>query len=92
MRINGRLLRPSTLAERRVLHALGANPLRVSRRFNPYVVARRIARIARLDSTDGEFLRSVVRGARSTPLVPTPTAPSPDLDTNDPVPIDAAAE
>ena len=44
MRIQGRLLRPSTLAERRVLKSLGVDALRVPRRSNPFAVARLIRR------------------------------------------------
>jgi len=46
MRIQGRLLRPSTLAERRILKALGTDVLRVPRRLNPFAVARHIRKIA----------------------------------------------
>jgi hypothetical protein len=44
MRITGRLLRPSTLAERRFLLSLGIPALRVPRRINPYAIARRLQR------------------------------------------------
>ena len=46
MRIQGRLLRPSTLAERRILKALGTDVLRVPRKLNPFAVARHIRKIA----------------------------------------------
>jgi hypothetical protein len=46
MRIQGRLLRPSTLAERRILKALGTDVLRVPRRLNPFAVARHIRKLA----------------------------------------------
>ena len=44
MRIQGRQLRASNLAERRVLKALGTDVLRVPRKFNPFAVARHIRR------------------------------------------------
>ena len=46
MRVNGRTLRPSTLAERRMLLAAGLTSVRVPRSQNPYAVARRLARLA----------------------------------------------
>jgi len=46
MRIQGRVLRASNLAERRVLKALGTDVLRVPRKLNPFVVARHIRKIA----------------------------------------------
>lgn len=54
MRINGRIIRPSTLAERRYLLSLGVTDLRVPRRMNPYVVGRRLSRSAR--GVDGDIL------------------------------------
>ena len=38
MRINGRTLRPSTLAERRIMFSLGIPSIRVPRGTNPFVV------------------------------------------------------
>ena len=48
MRIQGRTLRASNLAERRVLLTLGVDHhnFRVSRRLNPFAVARHIKRLA----------------------------------------------
>jgi hypothetical protein len=40
MRVNGRTLRPSTLAERRLLSAFGQSDLRVPRGMNAFVAAR----------------------------------------------------
>jgi hypothetical protein len=53
MRIRGRVLRASTLAERRVLKALGVDALRVPRRLNPFAVARVLRRAA---DTGGDLL------------------------------------
>jgi hypothetical protein len=44
MRIQGRLLRPENLAERRVLKSLGVDFLRVPRKYNPFSVARLVHR------------------------------------------------
>jgi hypothetical protein len=48
MRIQGRTLRASNLSERRVLLSLGIDHLnfRVSRRLNPFAVARHVRRVA----------------------------------------------
>jgi hypothetical protein len=60
MRINGRLLRPSTLAERRLFNALGTDSIRVPRMMNPYVVARRARRLALYDHPDFLVLKELV--------------------------------
>jgi hypothetical protein len=52
MRISGRILRPSSLSERRILKSLGLDFIRVPRRTNPFAVARRIQRM----SKNGELL------------------------------------
>ena len=65
MRIQGRLLRPSTLAERRVLKALGLDAIKVPRRSNPFAVARLIRRIS-LGSPDMAKLKALVH--RPTPV------------------------
>lgn len=59
MRIQGRLLRPSTLAERRVLRSLGLDALRVPRRANPFAIARMIRRIS-FGSPDMAKLKALV--------------------------------
>jgi|HubBroStandDraft_6_1064221.scaffolds.fasta_scaffold364777_2 hypothetical protein len=48
MRIQGRILRASNLAERRVLLALGVDHhnFKVSRRLNPFIVARHVKKLA----------------------------------------------
>jgi len=46
MRIQGRLLRPATLAERRVLKSLGVDFIRCRRSLNPFAIARAVGRIA----------------------------------------------
>lgn len=76
MRINGRLLRASTLAERRVLKTLGVDALRVPRSHNPYQVARRLTRLAR-GGEDLAFLRGLV--PHRPHAVPAPS-PEPDHD------------
>jgi hypothetical protein len=60
MRINGRVLRPSTLAERRFLLSLGVSSLRVPRRMNPYVIARRLGRAAAGGSEEVLLARELV--------------------------------
>ena len=60
---SGRLVRPSNLAERRLLLSLGIVVLRVPRRMNPYLVARRLERAARCDGDDVVLLRCLARPA-----------------------------
>lgn len=60
---SGRLVRPSNLAERRLLLSLGIVVLRVPRRTNPYLVARRLERAARCDGDDIVLLRCLARPA-----------------------------
>jgi hypothetical protein len=81
MRICGRTLRPSTLAERRVMLALGFPTLRVPRGMNPFIVARRVSRLARGHTDDHAYLRELVRAQRR----PAPPSPQPEPDTTEPV-------
>ena len=67
MRIQGRLLRPSTLAERRVLKSLGLDALRVPRRHNPFAVARLIRRIS-FGSPDMAKLKALVHRTAPAPV------------------------
>jgi len=60
--INGRTIRASTLAERRLLLSLGTPTLRIPRGVNPYVVARRLGRAARGESPDVMLVRDVANG------------------------------
>jgi hypothetical protein len=57
MRVRGRRLYPSTLAERRLMMSLGGTPLYAPRGVSPYVIARRIGRSARGESADLQLLR-----------------------------------
>ena len=87
MRINGRTLRPSNLAERRFLLSLGTDALRVPRDLNPFAVARRLSRAAKGAPIDHDFARSLAARSKNNPFyVP---APSPDMDLPDPVAPDA---
>ena len=74
MRIQGRLLRPENLAERRVLKSLGVDYVRVARRLNPYAVARLI-RYVSFGGADMPKLRRML-APRATP-VPAPPPPPP---------------
>ena len=60
-RIIGRRILPSDLSERRVLKSLGVDVLRVSRRTNPYQVARAIQKIARGVGGDLPGLRAMLK-------------------------------
>jgi hypothetical protein len=81
MRICGRTLRPSTLAERRVLLALGFPTMRVPRGMNPFIVARRVGRLAKGHTDDHVFLRELVHAQHKA----TPPSPQPEPDTTEPV-------
>jgi hypothetical protein len=81
-RVTGRVIRPATLAERRLMLSLGTPCIRVGRQHNPFIVSRRLARAARGDSPDVLFLRDVATGKRK----PRPPKPSPHPDTPEPKP------
>lgn len=83
MRVNGRILRPSTLAERRFLSSLGVTELRVPRNTNPFTAARRVRRAAQCITPDHEFARELARAHRRRP--DGFTVPSPDVDRPEPV-------
>lgn len=78
MRINGRILRPSNLSERRLLLSVGAQHVRVPRSMNPYAVARQLARLAK--GGDLTELRKLVASTRRPPCPGPFPIPSPDLD------------
>jgi hypothetical protein len=73
MRIQGRVLRPSTLEERRLLLSLGCHKLRVQRGTNPFALVRKIQKIAR--GSRREML--AIRALACLPMrqVPGPKAP-----------------
>ena len=87
MRITGRSLRPSNLAERRVMLALGSPTIRVPRGMNPFIVARRVGRLAKGQTDDHQFLRELVRAQHKA----VPPVPQPEPDTTDPIEIDNGA-
>ena len=70
MRIQGRLLRASNLAERRVLKSLGLDVLRVPRKLNPFSIARHVKKIATGTGGDLPGLRALLKK----PRLPTPPA------------------
>ncbi len=63
MRIQGRTLRPSNLAERQLLLSLGTPALRVPRAANPYLIARRLERAAKGNNADILFVCDVLNRA-----------------------------
>ena len=68
MRVNGRVLRPASLAERRVLKTLGVDFLRVPRRLNPFAIARHVKRLASGRGGDLPALRALL--VKKTPPTP----------------------
>ena len=81
MRINGRTLRYSTLAERRMFKAVGIDAVRVPRSLNPYAVARQLSRLAKNQGLDAEMLAKLV--ARS--KVQHPPVHGPGIDMPEPI-------
>lgn len=84
-RVNGRVIRPATLAERRLfLGHFGTDVIRVPRAHNPYAVARRIRRLVM--NAELTFLYALARRTKKygPPL-------SPDVDTPEPAPGDGDA-
>lgn len=86
MRIHGRMLRPSNLAERRILKAFGLDFIKVPRSHNPFAVARHIQRLAKGAVPECRIIREIVEEDRLRPPphplpwpvpmpVPFPTAP-----------------
>jgi hypothetical protein len=87
MRVNGRILRASTLAEWRLLSAFGVTDLRVPRGTNAFVAARRLGRLARYQGPDGGFM-GLLLGRQPGPAAP---EPSPGLDHTELAEIDHGA-
>ena len=82
MKVNGRVLRPTTLAERRLMLSFGFPQIRVPRGNNPFIIARRLGRLAKLGCPDGQFVRDLFK------RLPTPfpwPGPVPEPDTDRPV-------
>jgi hypothetical protein len=66
MKINGRILRPSNLQERRMLHGLGiATPVRVPRNKNPFHIARQLRNLAKATSANLAELREALSRPRA---------------------------
>jgi hypothetical protein len=71
MRIQGRTLRPSNLAERRVMLSLGLDHFnfRVRRGINPFVVARHVRKLASGVGGDRAALQALLaRNTRPHPI------------------------
>lgn len=86
MRVNGRTLRYSTLAERRLMLSLGIDALHVPRKLNPYSVARKLRRAASGQSGDLLFVHELVSRQKSRKLAwqgPAPEGDTPDMPSQD---------
>ncbi len=78
MRIHGRLLRPSNLAERRLLLGqFGTSALRIPRKYNIFAIARRLERYLKKND-DLAFVQTMTKRRLPEPPV------SPGLDVPDP--------
>jgi hypothetical protein len=100
MRIQGRQLRASNLADRRILKALGTDVLRVPRRLNPFAVARHVRKLAAGTGGNLPQLRAAlartpaVRSRSDRPGLPTapdqPAVPALPDSTSEPREVNAA--
>jgi len=79
MRITGRILRPSTLAERRVLKVLGVDFLRISRKRNPFTIAKAIRKLA-AGRGDLPSLKAMLATSPTPPALPDSTSTPPDAE------------
>jgi hypothetical protein len=80
MRIQGRCLHPSNLAERRVLKGLGVDFLRIPRKKNPFAIARCVRKLA-AGRGDLPALKAMLAKPPAPPSLPDSTsAPRPDAD------------
>ena len=77
MRIQGRCLHASNLAERRVLKTLGLDLLRVRRGLNPFAVARHVRKLACGTGGNLPTLRAMLRkNDRPAPVTELPDSTS----------------
>jgi hypothetical protein len=70
-RLNGRIIRPSSLSERRVLKSLGVDFIRVPRNRNPFILLRKIRRLGEGRGGDLPALKALLQQTR----VPVPVLP-----------------
>lgn len=69
VRIRGRRLYPSTMAQRRLMLSLGAYPFYVPRGVSPFLVARKLSRAALGQSAELLLLRQVLaKGNKPKPV------------------------
>ncbi len=82
MRIQGRVLRPSNIAERRVVLSLGIDHLnfRVRRGVNPFVVARHVRKLASGRGGDLPGLKALLARNSRTPAELPDSTPEPRAD------------
>lgn len=71
VRIRGRRLYPSTLAQRRLMLSLGSYPLYVPRGISPFLVARKLSKAAQGQFPELVLLREVL--ARRPKPMPAPS-------------------
>jgi len=88
MRVNGRTLRYSTLAERRLMLSLGIDSLHVPRKLNPYSVARKLRRIASGQPGDLLLVHELIarQKGRQDPwrrALPNPEGDTPEMPSHD---------
>lgn len=70
VRIRGRRLYPSTMAQRRLMLSLGSYPFYVPRGISPFLVARKLVRAAQGQGQELLFLREVLAKGRKPASAP----------------------
>jgi hypothetical protein len=73
VRIRGRRLYPSTMAQRRLMLSLGSYPFYVPRGISPFLVARKLSRAAQGQGPEQQFLREVLAKGSKPKSVPSPS-------------------
>ena len=72
VRIRGRRLYPSTMAQRRLMLSLGSYPFYVPRGISPFLVAQKLSRAAQGQGAELMFLRQVLTSGSKPKAVPSP--------------------
>ena len=73
VRIRGRRLYPSTMAQRRLMLSLGSYPFYVPRGISPFLVARKLSRAAQAQGQEVLFLREILAKGNKPKAVPNPS-------------------
>ena len=83
-RICGRLIRPSSLSERRILKSLGVDFIRVSRRSNPFHIARKLRSVANGTAAFGDLKTMLAKSPPKREKTAAPAIPALPDSTSEP--------